>query len=79
MPQLKSAKKRVKIGLKNQERNRAARSTLRTRLKQTVAARDKDAEAAVREHQSIVDRAVKTGLIHRNMAARLKSRFSSKG
>ena len=79
MPQLKSAKKRVKIGLKNQERNRAARSTLRTRLKQTVAARDKDAEAAGREHQSIIDRAVKAGLIHRNKAARLKSRFSSKG
>jgi len=79
MPQQKSAKKRVKTGLRDQERNRAARSTLRTRLKQTVEAREKDAETAIREHQSLVDRGVKAGLIHRNKAARLKSRFSSKG
>ena len=79
MPQQKSAKKRVKIGLRNQERNRAARSTLRTRLKQVAAAKQEDREAAVREHQSILDRAVKHGLIQRNRAARLKSRFSTKG
>lgn len=79
MPQQKSAKKRVKIGLRNQERNRAARSTLRTRLKQTTEARETDRDTAVRDHQSVVDRAVKSGLIHRNRAARLKSRFSSKG
>ncbi len=78
MPQQKSAKKRVKIGLRNQERNRAARSTLRTRLKQTAEAKQTDRDTAVREHQSVIDRAVKNGLIHRNRAARLKSRFSSK-
>ena len=78
MPQQKSAKKRVKIGLRNQERNRAGRSTLRARLKQTVETKETDRDAAVREHQSVVDRAVKAGLMHRNRAARLKSRFSSK-
>ena len=78
MPQLKSAKKRVKIGLRNQERNRAARSTLKTQLKQTAEARGSDRDSAIKEHQSIVDRAVKSGLIHLNKAARLKSRFSSK-
>ncbi len=78
MPQQKSAKKRVKIGLRNQERNRAARSTLRTRLKQTTEAKESDYDAAVREHQSILDRAARGGLIHKNRAARLKSRFSSK-
>jgi small subunit ribosomal protein S20 len=79
MPQQKSAKKRVKVGLRNQERNRAARSALRTRLKQAAAAKQADREAAIREHQSVLDRAVKSGLIPRNRAARLKSRFSSKG
>ena len=70
MPQQKSAKKRVKTGLRNQERNRAARSTLRTRLKQTEEAREKDAEDAVREHQSIVDRGVKgVDAIHHLAAA----------
>ena len=78
MPQQKSAKKRVKIGLRNQERNRAARSTLRTRLKQTAETKETDRDAAIRDHQSILDRAVKGGLIHKNRAARLKSRFSSK-
>jgi small subunit ribosomal protein S20 len=78
MPQQKSAKKRVKTALRNQERNRAARSTLRTRLKQTAEARETDHDAAVREHQSILDRAVKGGLLHKNRAARLKSRFTSK-
>ena len=78
MPQQKSAKKRVRIGLRNQERNRAARSTLRTRLKQSAEAKKQDADAAVRQHQSILDRAAETGLIHKNKAARLKSRFSSK-
>jgi small subunit ribosomal protein S20 len=78
MPQQKSAKKRVKIGLRNQERNRAGRSTLRTRLKQMAAAKQEDLDSAVREHQSMLDRAVKSGLIHLNKAARLKSRFSVK-
>jgi small subunit ribosomal protein S20 len=78
MPQLKSAKKRVKIGRRNQERNRAARSALRTRLKQTAEAKEADRDAAVREHQSLLDRAVKGGLLPKNRAARLKSRFSSK-
>ena len=49
MPQQKSAKKRVKIGLRNQERNRAARSTVRTRLKQTTEAKQNDRDAALRE------------------------------
>ena len=79
MPQQKSAKKRVRIGLRNQERNRAARSALRTSLKRVGETREGDREAAIREHQSVLDRAVKAGLIHRNKAARLKSRFGSKG
>lgn len=79
MPQQKSAKKRVKTGLRNQERNRAARSTLRTNLKRMAEPTEGDRDATLREHQSVLDRAVKGGLIHRNKAARLKSRFRSKG
>jgi small subunit ribosomal protein S20 len=77
MPQQKSAKKRVKIGLRNQERNRAARSALRTSLKRVTEAKEKDRDTAVQEHQSLLDRAAKGRLIHKNKAARLKSRFSS--
>lgn len=77
MPQQKSAKKRVKTGLRNQARNRALRSTLRTDLKRIVDMKDSDKEAAAREHQAVLDRAVKAGLVHKNKAARLKSRFRS--
>ncbi|MDH3217301.1 MAG: 30S ribosomal protein S20 [Candidatus Krumholzibacteria bacterium] len=75
MPQLKSAKRRVKIGLRNETRNRAQRSALRTSLKRVAQEKTAEPEAAVRKQQSILDRAVKAGLIHRNKAARLKSRF----
>jgi small subunit ribosomal protein S20 len=78
MPQQKSAKKRLKVGLRNHSRNRAARSALRTSLKRVEELKGDNSESAIREHQSLLDRAVKTGLLHRNKAARLKSRFSSK-
>lgn len=76
MPQHKSAKKRVKTNLKSQARNRAGRSTLRTRLKQVADLKASDREAALQQHQSLLDRATNAGLVHRNKAARLKSRMN---
>lgn len=76
MPQHKSAKKRVKTNLKRQERNRAGRSTLRKRIKQIAGLKETDHEGAVQQQQSVLDRAVNSGLVHRNKAARLKSRLS---
>jgi small subunit ribosomal protein S20 len=75
MPTHKSAKKRVKTNLKAQARNRAARSALKTSLKQITESAKADPEKTVREHASVLDRAASKGLIHRNKAARLKSRF----
>jgi small subunit ribosomal protein S20 len=78
MPQKKSAKKRVKIGLRNEQRNRAARSAMKSSLKSIAESKSKDPQAAIREHQSLLDSAARRGVIHRNKAARLKSRFNSK-
>ena len=78
MPNVKSAKKRVKTNLKRQARNRAGRSTLKTRLKQVAEKRESKPDEAIREHQSVLDRAVNAGLVHRNKAARLKSRQTKK-
>jgi small subunit ribosomal protein S20 len=76
MPQHKSAKKRVKTNLKCQARNRSARSTLRSSLKGIVELKQSDKDAAIRQHQSLVDRASNSGLVHPNKAARLKSRLA---
>jgi len=76
MPQHKSAKKRVKTNLKSQARNRAARSTLKTKLKELHDMPEDSKEQAVKEHQAVMDKAVNKGIVHRNKAARMKSRFS---
>jgi small subunit ribosomal protein S20 len=57
-------------------RNRAQRSALRTALKKASARAASDAERlqAIR----LLDRAARKGLIHRNAAARRKSRLARK-
>lgn len=75
MPQHKSAKKRVKTNLKRQARNRAARSTLRTTLKKIREMPEAKRAEAVKEIQSVLDKAANRGIVHPNKAARLKSRF----
>ena len=75
MPQHKSAKKRVKTSLKRQLRNRAAKSTLKTTLKTLQAMPQEKRDEAVRQIQSVLDKAANRGILHRNKAARLKSRL----
>ena len=75
MPQHKSAKKRVKTNLKRQMRNRAAKSTLKSTLKNLQAMPQEKRDEAVRQIQSVLDKAANRGILHRNKAARLKSRL----
>ncbi len=76
MPNIKSAKKRVLVaGLRN-ERNKAAKTELKTVLKK---ARAEDATAeAVKAAAIKLDKSAGKGLIHKNKAARLKSRLAKK-
>lgn len=74
----KSAVKRARQNLRRNERNRTQRTALRTVIKKfraKVAA--KDAAGAQQEYpllQKALDKAVTKGLLHRNTAARGKSR-----
>ncbi len=62
--------------------NRARRSTIRTFTKKAVvAAESGDAEGAVKFQkvvQSLVDKAGKTSLLHKNTIARKKSRLAKR-
>ncbi len=77
MPNIKSAKKDLRKSRAAAVRNRAQRSTLRTavkRAKTTAAAADDRLNAV-----SLLDRAARKGLIHRNAAARQKSQIAKLG
>jgi small subunit ribosomal protein S20 len=74
-----SAKKRARQSIKRRERNVAQRSMVRTTIKKVVKALDaKDkagAETAYKEMVPVLDRYADKGQIHKNKAARHKSRL----
>jgi len=74
VPNIASAKKNMRKSRAATVRNRAQRSALRTALKKAKApeATPEAKVAAVK----LLDRAARKGLIHRNTAARHKSRLS---
>jgi len=76
------ALKRAKQAEKNRQTNMAARTRLRTKIKRVIySADDGNAEAsetAYKEAVPYIDGAVTKGLIHRNKAARLKSRLNAR-
>lgn len=82
MPNIKSAKKRLKQSLKRRDKNRKAKSTLSTYLKnaeQAIAAGDRDkALEAVRLAARTLDTTAQKKIIHPNKAARKKSRLQSR-
>ena len=77
-----SAKKRARTSEKSRLLNASARSRLRTYIKKVLHAVAKGdaetAQAAFREATPVIDSAVTKGLIHRNKAARSKSRLSAR-
>lgn len=80
MPNSPSAKKELRKNEKRRLHNRAQRSTLRTAVKKVrsaVAANDKEAaDKAFRDAAKKLDQAAAKNLIHKNAAARTKSRLS---
>jgi small subunit ribosomal protein S20 len=77
MPKIKSAKKAMRQARSRAIRNRAQRSTLRTALKRVRAATADTAVAAYALAARVLDRAARKGLIHKNNAARQKSRLAA--
>lgn len=82
MANIKSAKKRARQTIGRNARNAAQRSMLRTAVKKVIKALDANdaaaAQAAFVVAQPILDRFSARGLIHKNKAARHKSRLSAR-
>jgi small subunit ribosomal protein S20 len=78
MANIKSAVKRVKQTAKRQLRNRGTRSHLRTAVKQYRDVEDAKKNEKIAQAYSEIDRARKKGVIHKNAAARYKSRLARK-
>ena len=80
MPNIKSAKKRVKVNAVKAARNKAARSALRTEIKNANAAivAGENKEEALKAAVKKIDQAAAKGLLHKNTAARTKSALAKK-
>ena len=81
MANIKSQIKRNRQNLVRHERNKAVRSELKTRSKSAVAAAESgadDADDRLRQALKRIDMAAAKGVIHKNQAARRKSRLVAK-
>ncbi|MFQ5550256.1 MAG: 30S ribosomal protein S20 [Gemmatimonadales bacterium] len=76
MPNIRSAKKRMRQANTRRLRNRVHRATLRTAVKSVREAGSADEALRVfRDAEVALDRAARKNLIHRNKAARTKQRL----
>ncbi len=82
MPNTKSAKKRLRQNVVRRARNRAVKRTIRTRCRRVLdalrAGNVEEAETLFPLAVKQIDKAAAKRVIHRNKAARLKSRLSAK-
>lgn len=81
MPNNAAAKKRMRQEIKRRAHNRSIKSLVKTQITKarsaitTTSVPTETAEEAVRNAISELDRAAKKGVIHKNNAARRKSRL----
>lgn len=82
MPNIASAKKRLRQSIVRRARNRATKSLLRGHVRKVREAVEAgnvaDAETAFRACVAKLDRAAVQGVVHKNATARLKSRLSAR-
>jgi small subunit ribosomal protein S20 len=76
MANIKSAKKRIRQQEQQRARNKGVRSRLRTAIKKYRTTEDGSKSESLPTTYSEIDRAEKRGAIHRNAAARYKSRLA---
>ena len=76
MANIKSQKKRIRTNAKAEARNKATKAELRTRIKTATAegASDDDVRIAIKR----IDMAASKGVLHKNAAARKKSRLMAR-
>lgn len=79
MPNIKSAKKRVKVSEKKNLRNRMIKSAVRTSVKKleaAIAADPQTANAQLVVTTSAIDKAASKSVMHKNAANRKKARLA---
>lgn len=80
MPNIKSAKKRVIVAEINRQKNASTKSAMKTVVKKfeaAVAAGNKEeAEVLLKDALRTLDKTASKGVIHKNTAARQKSRLA---
>ena len=79
MPNIKSAKKRVKVSEKKNLRNRMIKSAVRTSVKKleaAIAADPQTANAQLVVTTSAIDKAASKGVMRKNAANRKKARLA---
>ncbi|MBI4537642.1 MAG: 30S ribosomal protein S20 [candidate division NC10 bacterium] len=80
MPIIKSSEKDLRRTERRTRRNRAAKGKLRSGIKRVRSAlaggNVETAAAALAEATPVIDRAVSKGILHKNVAARHKSRLA---
>ena len=79
MPNIQSAKKRVKVSEKKNLRNRMVKTGVRTSVKKfdaAVAADPQNAAAQLSSTSAAIDKAAAKGVIHKNAANRKKARLA---
>ncbi len=79
MANIKSAQKRVLIAKRNTERNVAFKSSIKTAVKKALSlvnGDQKELQAALSKVYQLCDKAVGKGILHKNTAARKKSRLT---
>lgn len=80
MANTKSAEKRIKVIRRRTLRNKSLKSALRTAIRRfedaLAGAAREEAEAALRRALVAIDKAVSKGILHKNTAARKKSRLT---
>ena len=81
MPNIKSAIKRVEVAERNRARNKQWKSAIRSRRNEVEdavkAANVKNSQEALKAAYKLIDKAVAKGVLHKNTAARRKSRLAT--
>jgi len=81
MANTKSAEKRAREAIEHRGRNVAHRSKVRSAVRKVVeairAGKKQEAAAALKDASPIIDAMARKGIIHKNKAARHKSRLAS--
>lgn len=82
MPHSASAKKRHRQNLRNRERNRTVKTEIKSKIRKVLESISTGDVAGAKEQfkgmTKTTDRAASSGTIHRNRAARIKSRISAR-